>query len=371
MLDVTDYELVWPPELFAAEARRLLSRPRLSRPALDLLLREAFRDESAAEDLSSLASPFSASPDPWDSGPPAPSPGHTLEELANSAHRIRRSSSPRPYWPQRHSREEPSPYLDALGVRRAFVNLVGELEQQGYLDQVFPRVCVDDQHNTEPDPAAELQKRLGTASLWPLAPDKWDDDTFYGLIEVYHDLVSRPRERHFHDYAMCGWHYSHFSATAGREVYRWKANELLQAAGISHRLADSGEDQGRLVAVFDDSRTALLADALGHARPDTATRVRHAIALFRSRGATDEDKRSALIALAGILEERRQLMKQELGTPDEGALFHIANKFAIRHQNKQQLGDYDPAFLDWMFWWYLGTVELTNRIILRQEDSRG
>jgi hypothetical protein len=56
MLDVTDYELVWPPELFAAEARRLLSRSRRSRPALDLLLREAFRDEDAAEDLSSLAS---------------------------------------------------------------------------------------------------------------------------------------------------------------------------------------------------------------------------------------------------------------------------------------------------------------------------
>lgn len=150
-------------------------------------------------------------------------------------------------------------------MRRAFVRLVEELEQHGYLDQVFPRMCVDDQHNTEPDPAAELQKRLGTIGLWPLAPDEWDDDTFYGLVEVYHDLVSRPRERHFHDYAMCGWHYSHFSATAGREIYRWKANELLQAAGINYTLADSGEDQGRLVAVFDDSRSTLLADAFGHA----------------------------------------------------------------------------------------------------------
>jgi hypothetical protein len=40
MLDATDHELVWPPELFAAEARRPLSPPRLGRPALDLLLRE-------------------------------------------------------------------------------------------------------------------------------------------------------------------------------------------------------------------------------------------------------------------------------------------------------------------------------------------
>jgi hypothetical protein len=370
MLDVTDYELVWPPELFAAEARRLISRPRLSRPALDLLLREAFRDESAAEDFSSLTASFMAASDPWNEDPPPPpSPWDLLTELADNAHHIRRSSAPRPYWPQRHKRQDPGPYLDAPRARRAFAGLVADLENQGYLDHVFPRQCVDDHDATEPDPAGELEKRLGIAGLWPLAPDSWDDSTFYGLIEVFHDLVSRPRERHHHHYAMCGWHYSHFSATAGREVYRWKANELLQAAGISYRLADSGEDQGRLVAVFDDARSMLLTDALSHAQPDTATRVRHAIALVRSRGATDEDKRSALITLAGILEERRQLIKSELGSADEGALFHIANRFAIRHQNKQQFADYDPAFLDWVFWWYLGTVELTNHIIIRQQGK--
>lgn len=112
MLDVTDYEFVWPPELFVAEARRLLARPRLGRQAIDLLLREAFHDESAADDLHSLADA-----DPWDSGPPPPAPREVLTELAGSAHRIPRSALPRPYWPQRHDREEPGPYLDALGIR--------------------------------------------------------------------------------------------------------------------------------------------------------------------------------------------------------------------------------------------------------------
>lgn len=170
MLDVTDYELVWPPELFAAEARRLLSRPRLSRPALYLLLREAFRDESAADDLSSLAGYSFAGADPWDSDPPLPSPSDMLAERPDSAHGIRRSSAPCPYWPQRQKREEPGPYLDLPGVRRAFVSLVGEPQHQGYLDQVFPRPCVDDRDRTEPDQATELEKRLGTAGLWPLAP---------------------------------------------------------------------------------------------------------------------------------------------------------------------------------------------------------
>ena len=57
MLDVSDYELVWAPDLFAAEARRILARSRVDPDAVDLLLREAFRDDSAAEDAASLA-PF-------------------------------------------------------------------------------------------------------------------------------------------------------------------------------------------------------------------------------------------------------------------------------------------------------------------------
>jgi hypothetical protein len=68
-----------------------------------------------------------------------------------------------------------------------------------------------------------------------------------------------------------------------------------------------------------------------------------AIALFRRRDATAEDKRSALVTLAGIFEERRQLIKAELGSADEGALFHIANKFALRHRNGDEQSNYGPS----------------------------
>jgi hypothetical protein len=54
---------------------------------------------------------------------------------------------------------------------------------------------------------------------------------------------------------------------------------------------------------------------------------------------------------------------------DENALFHIANTFELRHLNERQKPDYNPAFLDWLFWWYLATVELTDRLLGRQEDS--
>jgi hypothetical protein len=72
--------------------------------------------------------------------------------------------------------------------------------------------------------------------------------------------------------------------------------------------------------------------ALQTARPETVDRVQHAIALFRCRKAAVEERRSAVITLVGILGERRDLLKAELLSKDEIALFLIANKFAIRHQ---------------------------------------
>ncbi|MFE3184251.1 hypothetical protein ACFXKR_25775 [Streptomyces violascens] len=34
-----------------------------------------------------------------------------------------------------------------------------------------------------------------------------------------------------------------------------------------------------------------------------------------------------------------------------------------------QRGEYDDAFLDWILWWYLSTVELTNRLITSRNAS--
>jgi hypothetical protein len=96
--------------------------------------------------------------------------------------------------------------------------------------------------------------------------------------------------------------------------------------------------------------------------------VHHAIALFRRHDATVESKRSAIFNLARVLEERRSLIKEHL-KKDEGALFEIANRFDLRHRRADQKGEYDEAFLDWIFWWYLGTVELTNQLIASRNPS--
>ena len=98
--------------------------------------------------------------------------------------------------------------------------------------------------------------------------------------------------------------------------------------------------------------------------------VAHAIALVRGRDATDHDKRSAIVAPANVLEDRRQLLKSSLFTEDESALFHIANRFDLRHRNDKQHTDNDPAFRDWVFRWYLATIELTDRILARDSADQ-
>ena len=116
-----------------------------------------------------------------------------------------------------------------------------------------------------------------------------------------------------------------------------------------------------------DPRDNLLEQAL--TTPDAADRseVEHAVQLLRARGATREDKRSAVVALARVLEHRRGLLKEQLPRRDEGALFQIANEFDLRHRRAGQRDDYGEAFLDWVFWWYLGTVELTDRLLAEQD----
>jgi hypothetical protein len=207
---------------------------------------------------------------------------------------------------------------------------------------------------------------MGESNLWPLTESwtRWSPDLFYELVEVLHDLVARSRYRYDHQ-GGCE-HGTDFAIESGRIWYRWRTNKLLDASVLSYRLAEDGEDAGRLVGTTDEARADLMHKMATRIDAGAGDRVRHALALFRARSTSEHDKRSAVVELAGVLEERRRLLKAELHTNDEGALFNIANNFAIRHRKDGQQDDYDPVFLDWVFWWYLATIELTDRVLERE-----
>jgi hypothetical protein len=354
MIDLAgpDYGLRWPPDLFLSEAGRVLNLGNAN--AAEILIRDAFRN--GAEVVEGHGSAI-----------------HAVEAVLDHAAVLRVETERTPYWSERTKgtgggRER----LDVSGVARRVVAIVQDLYSRGYFDRDLPFDCVDvpDRYR---DPGDYIEEHTGRTGFWPLRDSTLaaDVDALFDVIEVFHDVAARPVDGSYHSWNECGWHYSVFNGELGRRIYRWAINRILDQSTLSYRLAEDGEDIGRLVAVADEAREDLVMSMLHRSGP-SQDRVQHAISLFRMRGSTRDDKRSAVRSLADVLEDRRADLRASLMTKDEAVLFQLANQFDIRHHNASQRSDYDPAFLDWVFWWYLATIELMDRLIAGQtEDSGG
>jgi hypothetical protein len=362
-LDSADFALLWPRDIFENEALVLADDVTTDRQ--ELLLEEAFVGPVPAQALRRAAA--RAKPG---------SKSRVFDALVSNVHILQLMKPKLPYYSRRTHGE--STVQDPFArLTRQFVDLIEDLTARGYFDHlVAARPCVDaDVHTMEAyivEGSRLLEKEIGRHVSWPLRRDEFlsaDRDLLFDVIEVLHDHVARPRERTFHDFCDCGWHYADFVMEAGRQVYRWRVNQLLDQAVLGYRLAGDGEDVGRLVTTTDEARTDLLQSMNSRTDPASVDEVRHAISLFRTRGAIREDKRSACTALARVLEDRRRQLKTELFSKDEGALFTIANEFDVRHSGERQKNDYRAEFLDWVFWWYLATIELTDRLLSDQSST--
>ncbi len=354
MTGPTNSQLRWPRQLFVDEARLLLD----SVVDGDLedaahLLTEAFVDTAPVDGLKKQ--------NDW----------RFLRQLVDASDEIPEATigQQRSFSQRRHDNDQPA--LSTELAARQFVSFVEELVDNGYLARSWGKFCPDDASSRERDPRVEIEVRIGRSDIWPLwrTVENWDEDTLLDLVELFDELVARPRRRWWHAWNECGWHWSEYSTVAGQRLYRWWINRLLGQTELGYELATDGEDAGRLVATVPDARADLV-EAMARTTSSAGDQVRHAVALFRARDASEQDKRSAVIALAGVLEERRILLQESLFRRDERSLFQIANEYGLRHQQEGQKSDYDPAFLDWVFWWYLATIELTDRVLARQGAGR-
>lgn len=382
----SELELVWPAALFVQEARALLDAGECDDNTMGWLLAESFHDDVGREFLRQAITlrRRTEDADPWsDQRPDGPAPAEVsaVGDLIRAADTLPRFR-PRRYYSARHD-PRPEPLLALSDTRAAFARVIGELSETGYFESAFGSTCVD---AGDDDPDGVGQQRLAQAlnldaeqvRLWPVrrdgqptrAEDTSTGDLFYDVIEALHDFVARPRRRYWHDYGR-EWDYADFSRSSGRAVYRWRVNELLTRSEVPLRLAESGSDIGLLVHAAGDPRDELVDRALATPAGSDRAEVEHAIGLFRRRGGTREDKRGAIFALARILESRRGLIHANFVSGDEDALFQIANTFDLRHRKANQRPDYPDAYLDWVFWWYLATVELTDRLVARQVTPGG
>jgi hypothetical protein len=238
---------------------------------------------------------------------------------------------------------------------------ISDLENQHWFARTLGYECIDGNGDSDVTMADVLERRIGKPKLADLPTEQWTEDDLCDYIEVMHDIAARPTRGWFHSYGGCGWHPTDYDRASGQALYRWRINRVLEASTLGLRLAAEGEDVGRIVRVLAGGLDELVVE-LAEVSVTGDPSVPHAIGLFRRHGATREDRRSAVRELADVLEVHRQLLKDKMLAKDEAALFQIANQFGIRHRRADQQTDYADEYLDWVFHWYLATVDLIRRI---------
>lgn len=157
-----------------------------------------------------------------------------------------------------------------------------------------------------------------------------------------------------------------FNRGDGQEVFRATINPDLELFDPPMEMLPNGE----IVERAPDALRPLIAEPVPSAPTPLRDPLEGAIEQYLRRDATPHDKRSALKHLADVLEPLREDIDEHLLPADEKALFHLANKFHIRHNDRMQQRRYDgDVWLDWMFYVYVATARALLSVIDRQELS--
>ncbi|NLT06631.1 MAG: hypothetical protein GXY03_10020 [Solirubrobacterales bacterium] len=293
---------------------------------------------------------------------------------------------PRKYFSERHGRGPTAEPVSFETLRRLVISALDSLREQGYMQEAFGIECVDgDSDGTlGSDPDAYFLRVIMREGVWPYwrsgqefrprgappeasqAPfESWDLDTLFDVVEVMHDLISKPIEGRYHSFNECGWHYQTFDKIEGQQVFRNEMNRVLRLADPPFELNEEGHLVERAPTEFRQLLEAPVPPGTEH---DLITsRIDAATTRFRARGASLDDRRHAVRDLADVLEALRRDMKNVMLSKDESELFNIANNFAIRHNNRQQRGDYDRLiWLRWAFYVYLATIHAVLRVRARE-----
>ncbi len=289
--------------------------------------------------------------------------------------------APKQYFSERHGRGPKAGPLGFEAVRKLVVNVLDNFREREYFQEAFGYECVDAGmvHGTVgSDPSAYFLRTILREGIWPywdhvlvgsngfedvyeMQWATWDADTMCDVIEVLHDLVSKPVDGYYHDYSRCGWHYEKFDRRAGQAEFHREMSKVLRLGDPAYEMDDLGHIVESTPSEFRQLLEAAVPEGTGH---DLITRkIDSAVTRFRTRGASIEDRHAAVRDLADVLEALREDMKKVMLPKDESDLFHIANGFAIRHNNRKQRGDYDRVtWLRWSFYVYLATIHAVLRV---------
>jgi hypothetical protein len=215
------------------------------------------------------------------------------------------------------------------------------------------------------DIEAQMFLAIRKPDLYPVEEkcNNYSEDDLFDVIEFLYDCVSK----HIHGYDKYLDEYDDFYDTsAGKQEFRDRINHLLCDYREGYELSENGEILELPEQGLED---LVLANLPPHDAENVEQRVESAILKFRRSRSSLDGKRDAIRDLADVLEFLRPQIKALISS-DESDLFHIANKFGIRHHNDEQKQDYDKAiWYNWMFYYYLATIHACLKLIKKAENQ--
>src|SRR5574338_290398 len=249
-----------------------------------------------------------------------------------------------------------------------FSDLFDSYFEKGYFQEAFGYYCVD-QGNVSgtlgSNIVAQIFRILRKSDIWPIRHffQSYSEDDLFDMIEFTYDYVSKPipKDKDYHSYSQCGYHYSQFDRESGREEYRKEVNKLLLDYQDGFELSEQGEI---LYLGTTGLGTLLEAPVVSNDPENISNKVELAILKFRRAKSTVHERKDAIRELADVLEFLREKAKEHLESQDEKDIFNLANNFGIRHHNSSQKTKYDNSiWYSWMFYYYLATIHALTRVI--------
>jgi len=253
-----------------------------------------------------------------------------------------------------------------------FIPLYNDLEEKGDFQEAFGHDCVDGGYvpgKVGRDVNVHFALKLHKYHLWPIKENylQYEESDLFDVIELLYDHISEPLSGSSHGSYNCCWHYSSFNKRDGQIYYRPRINELLSDYQEGYELSRDGEI---LHKAIPGAETLLNSKPLTYDTQNVDSFVDEAVNCYKRARSSLTDKRNAVRVLADVLEFLRPKIKAVLTTADENDLFNIANNFGIRHHSKGQKTHYDQEiWLDWMFYYYLATVNTAIRLIKKHQSS--
>ncbi|KYC92458.1 hypothetical protein [Bacillus amyloliquefaciens] len=261
------------------------------------------------------------------------------------------------YYSERHNLRKRNKYT-LLDLRELFVQTYNELERIDLFEELIG--YSDGPWNQTPGIMAGnfelfVFKKTGKRDLIPIDIDNaYTEEDIFDLIELFYDYVSKP--------IISG---SKYDKASGQLEYRNEMNFILKNYDSGYELTEEGYireliDNGLENLIdsqyeFDDDK-------------DSEEIVKKATKKFFHYNADDTDKKSAILEIAGLLENLRESNKLHFAKKDESDLFNLLNNFNLRHNNPNQQTKYEKnIFYPWVFFNLLSALDAALKLLNRKE----